>query len=379
MKINFVSNLVSEDLFKKLYTLPNKPGQQVQKFNRLIVKGFIENNVNIKCFSNPPVSKQIIKNTYLKLPNNNIFNYNNIINIPIIKDLACLVSSYYKIKKEIKNNPNSIYICDVLSVPNSLGASIACKKYNKICIGIITDLPELITKNKLYIYLCNKVIENCSSYVLLAETMNKKINKTNKPYIVIEGFADNNTINYQYNGKRDKSIIYAGSLDYVNGIKEFAEAFSELNSDLTLNIYGVGEYQNELIEFSKNINNINFHGVILNSELLPLLRKATFLINPRNINNEITKYSFPSKNMEYLSSGTPFISTKFKSIPKEYDNYINYFNSDTKEGIKNTLINLFNCDYNILLDKASKGQKFVLTEKNNIKQTKKIIDFIDKL
>lgn len=64
MKINFISNLISEELFKKLYTLPIKPGQQVQKFNKLIVKGLLANGVNVKCFSSPPVSKQIIKNTF---------------------------------------------------------------------------------------------------------------------------------------------------------------------------------------------------------------------------------------------------------------------------------------------------------------------------
>lgn len=67
--------------------------------------------------------------------------------------------------------------------------------------------------------------------------------------------------------------------------------------------------------------------------------------------------------MEYLSTGTPFISTKILSIPKEYDNYINYFKSDTINGFKETLKIIIETDYCLLLDKASKGQKFVLNEK----------------
>lgn len=379
MKINFVSNLISEDLYKSLYKLSFKPGQQVQKFNRLIVEGFLSNGVNVECFSLPPASKQVLNESYIKLKNDDIYSYQNIINIPILKDLKALLTSYNQTIKEIKKNPDAIFVCDVLSVPNTLGTSFACKKHNIPCIGIITDLPELVTSNSLYISLCKKAIENCSAYVLLAETMNAKVNSNNKPYIIVEGFSDINAINTQYDKERDKSIIYAGSLDYVNGIKEFAEAFISLNTDLTLNIYGVGESESDLVEYSKKNTNVKYHGIVHNSDLIPLLRKAKFLINPRNVENEITKYSFPSKNMEYLSTGTPYISTKILSIPKEYDDYINYFEDDSINGIKKTLENIINSDYKVFLEKAFKGQQFVLNEKNNVKQTKKIIDFIYKL
>mgnify|MGYP003303651866 CR=1 FL=1 len=44
-----------------------------------------------------------------------------------------------------------------------------------------------------------------------------------------------------------------------------------------------------------------FTGKIDRSQVLALQRSATVLVNPRRNNEEYTKYSFPSKTMEYLA------------------------------------------------------------------------------
>ena len=38
-------------------------------------------------------------------------------------------------------------------------------------------------------------------------------------------------------------------------------------------------------------------------------------VNPRQNNEEFTKYSFPSKTMEYLASGVPVVAYKLDGIP----------------------------------------------------------------
>ena len=45
------------------------------------------------------------------------------------------------------------------------------------------------------------------------------------------------------------------------------------------------------------------------------------MLNIRNDEDIYTKYSFPSKMVEYLLSGTPLLTTKLSGIPDEYYDY----------------------------------------------------------
>lgn len=374
MNINYYSNLISENLLENLYK-NDKPGLQAQVFNRLVVEGLIKNNVSITCYSNIPTTKDLINKLYLKVNDELYFKYNPIINIPIIKDIFILLKSYFKTKNDLKNDKYLTCVCDILSVTNSLGAALACKSLNRQCIGILTDIPELFETNKLYIYLTNKVINTCTDYIFLTEPMNKRINISNKPYRIIEGMCNEVKINnYIF---RNKSFIYAGSIDKLNGIDLLVEAYKNIDTDYQLHIYGDGDYKDELISIIKKYNNIKYFGVISHNDIQEIIQKASFLVNPRDISNEMVKYSFPSKNMEYLASGTPFLCTKLPCLPDEYIEYLNLFESDDISGIKNGIENILKQDYLNLLDKAKKGQLFMLENKNNKIQTNKILSLIE--
>ena len=100
-----------------------------------------------------------------------------------------IIDNKYKVRKALKKNKDLSIICDVLSVTNSLGASLACKSLNRTCVGIVTDMPEFLESDDLYIKLVHKVISNCSDYIFLTEAMNQRLNPTKKPYKIIEGIS----------------------------------------------------------------------------------------------------------------------------------------------------------------------------------------------
>jgi len=50
--------------------------------------------------------------------------------------------------------------------------------------------------------------------------------------------------------------------------------------------------------------------------------KADVLVNPRENNEEYTKYSFPSKNIEYLASGNPVVAYMLDGMGDCYREYI---------------------------------------------------------
>ena len=89
-------------------------------------------------------------------------------------------------------------------------------------------------------------------------------------------------------------------------------------------------------------------------------------------------YSFPSKNMEYLVSGTPVLSTKLKCIPKEYYKYFYFFEDESLDGFIFKIKEIINKDRIELFEFGKRSRNWVLENKNNIIQTKKIIDMIQK-
>jgi glycosyltransferase involved in cell wall biosynthesis len=105
--------------------------------------------------------------------------------------------------------------------------------------------------------------------------------------------------------------------------------------------------------------------------------KAILLINPRPIGEDFTKYSFPSKNMEYMASGTPVLTTLLPGMPVEYHDHVFLIKSDNLLGIKEALIRVLSQDRLSLHKRGINAKKFVLTKKDNISQSKKILEWLD--
>ena len=204
--------------------------------------------------------------------------------------------------------------------------------------------------------------------------MSKKINK-NK-YIVIEGVVD--IININEKKVTNNEIVYAGMLNVEYGIKLLIDAFILLNNgEYTLELYGTGNYVKDIESICLQYKNINYHGIVSNDMIIKKEEDAFLLVNPRCSKDEFTKYSFPSKNMEYMLSGTPMLCSKLPGLPHEYKNYVYIFEDETVEGLAKTLKEIISLNKNIHLKKGKDAQKFVLENKNKIIQAKKIIAFLE--
>lgn len=370
MKVKYISCLYGENI-RKLYK--KQPGQQVQIFNNLIVEGLIMNKINVECKSVVPISKELIDCILLNPPKDKNISYFYIINIPVLKDLIIIVKSFLLSIYDIFKNNDIVFLCDVLSTTNALGTVLACKLLRKDFVGIVTDLPDHLDSPKLFVKLTYFIINNCTKYVFLTESMNTLLNKHNKPYTVVEGMCQKLP---DVEKKRNHNIIYAGSLDRIYGIENLVNAFLKLDTDYELHIYGEGDFEKELSQITKNTNKINYYGCVSHEVVLKEIQQASFLINPRPTDKELVKYSFPSKTLEYLASGTPFISTKLPCYLEEYDEYINYLDGFNEEDIINSLNRILFIDYESLKRKAIAGKNFALTQKNNKTQTLKIINLL---
>ena len=103
---------------------------------------------------------------------------------------------------------------------------------------------------------------------------------------------------------------------------------------------------------------------------------ATVLVNPRKNVGEYTKYSFPSKIMEYLSSGVPAVAYKLDGIPSEYDGYINYVLGDGAEEFAKVLTNVCECKDGTYSSRAINARDYVLSNKCAAVQAEKILKML---
>ena len=116
--------------------------------------------------------------------------------------------------------------------------------------------------------------------------------------------------------------------------------------------------------------------MLLSSEIVDKERKATLLINPRPTHEKFVKYSFPSKNMEYMASGTPLLTTKLTGMPKDYYPYIYLFDEESVDGYACALERVLGLSSEELFEKGRIAKQFVLEKKNYLVQTDRILNLI---
>ncbi|MDD4781189.1 MAG: glycosyltransferase [Tissierellia bacterium] len=387
MNIIYVSCTCSKKKFAELFKIKNYiPGQQVQKYHRLITEGLAANNVCVQTVTALPVTKNNHNKRIVNVENDEdngvIYNYLPILNIPYIKNVLVFICSFFATLKFLARDKQTVIICDVLNISVTAGALLAAKFMKRKNVGIVTDVPAFLSKNanSFSVKINNFIIDKFDLYVFLTEQMNRLINKRHVPYVVIEGQVDirmqyiENDLKRKY---KQKVCIYAGGIQEIYGIKNLTEAFIGASiQDSALHIYGNGDFENELIEICKNHNNIKYFGVVPNDEVVEAELKATLLINPRPSTEEFTKYSFPSKNMEYMVSATPVLTTRLPGMPEGYYDYIYIIENETQEGMKKALEQVLSKSGEELHEKGNKAKDFVLKEKNNIIQVRKIIEMI---
>ncbi|MBO5407331.1 MAG: glycosyltransferase [Bacteroidales bacterium] len=387
MRILYCSTLCSEKVLKNLSknTGTSLLGLTVQKFHRLIVKGFVANGIETTALSVLPINNygKVNKSVELQSDKEDFITYLYVrsISVPLIKYLITCLDFIRKILKFTNVHKDAVIICDPLNITQCFSLYIIRFFLPKI-YAIVTDIPGLMVGESKYIVRLISsfhihMISKFDGFVLLTKDMNNIINKSNKPYIIMEGLVDSSIIPESDVIDRERNIIYAGALHEEYGVKKLIDSFRMIpDKDICLSIYGAGPMDSLIVQLSKEDTRIRYYGLVPNKEVIKKEVTALLLINPRPSSYEFTKYSFPSKNMEYMASGTPLLTTKLPGMPDDYYEYVYTFEDETVYGMYLTILNTINLGINELIKKGRKSQQFVLSKKNNIVQTKRILELL---
>lgn len=365
----------------------NRMQQQGQKYNQLLMEGLVENGAQVLSLSTRPINRVISKQRFFKgekeWEKGIEYHYIPFFNVKLLRELSVLFGVFFNVLFAQGSKKDTVVICDGLNIAASMGAIPAAAMRGFQTVGIVTDVPGHLSyarrvsrAQKLNL----AIMRSFKSYLLLTRQMSEVVNPKNRPYIVLEGHADQamKAVENTLAGKSEKRVcMYAGSLIEIYGIGALVEGFLAAELPNTeLHIYGSGDYEEKLAKLVEQQDNVKYLGVAPNREIVKAELAATLLINPRPSHEEYTKYSFPSKNMEYMASGTPVLTTRLPGMPEDHKPYVYFIEQEDAEGIKDALQRVLAQDDQILYAFGARAKDFVLKEKNNCAQAAKVLSFI---
>lgn len=364
-----------------------------------ILKGLESLNENVKVFNSiyvgsyPRLYKKPIIPTFVFRHNADTIDINiGFINIFGIK----VFSRYYTVKKALNNwvmdgsGKEKVLLVYAMTTPFAQLAGYIKNKYKDVkVIYVIPDLPmymnvTLVQQNMIYRtikkieeFFFRRALREIDGYVLLTDSMKNWFDRDIN-YTVIEGMIVEDGNEGDKATIRKKQILYAGGIKREYGVIELTKSFSEIDApDWELIIYGDGADINTICSYAAKDSRIKVMGSVANTVVVKHQKEVALLVNPRK-DQEMTKYSFPSKTLEYMMSGTPMIGYMLSGIPTEY--YDNMFViEDTADGMKKALKMAMDLPQEIRSEMGEKAKKFVIEQKNAKRQCRKIIDLLEGL
>ena len=251
---------------------------------------------------------------------------------------------------------------------------------------IVTDLPEYADLHrvsgfrKMLRRLHNRMIyrfmKRVDRFVLLTEQMKEPLNVGERPYTVMEGIWGGDPEEFP-EASRKRVILYSGRLNARYGVQNLLDAFRALEDEtVELWICGNGEMEDAVRAAAREDHRIRFLGFCPQREVWQMQRQVAVLVNPRQNREDFTKYSFPSKTMEYLASGTPVLMYRLDGIPGEYDQWLHYVPGNRVEDLTKAMADLLAEDSALLEEKSRNGRRFILEQKNARVQTGKILELM---
>ena len=118
-------------------------------------------------------------------------------------------------------------------------------------------------------------------------------------------------------GTNALTYMYSGLLSHVTGVDMLLDAMKVLSDrNIRLVITGKGDLEDEVKKAAEEDSRITYAGHLEYDDYLNRLKKADVLVNPRSMDLPENQNNFPSKIMDYLSSGKRIISTRFAGYEK---------------------------------------------------------------
>lgn len=374
-----------ELLRKKQYDFSSNAILPLSTFHGNILSGLAENYDEIVALSGVPISHRnfkVLRYSGKTIQSGKIrYVIPGFFNLPGIKQLTTVIKFFPHILRWCKKNKNeNCHIVIDGCFYTGLLPLWAASKFTSARIGaIIVDYYDFMDpgctafKQKLYY----KMLSCIDRFVFVTDHLDKLVNKLQKPSMIMEGLVAPVPVP-DVDPAVDNYCMYAGGLHEIYGVKNLVDAFHQTELPYSLHLYGNGDTVDYIQEVGRKDPRIVYKGIVSHDQLLEIERSAKLLINPRPVYGKLdTRFNFPSKLMEFMQSGRPVITTKLLGIPKEYENYMYFFESDTTQQIKADIERVLSQNESDLICFAHAAREYVNENKNSLAAGKRIFSLMN--
>jgi glycosyltransferase involved in cell wall biosynthesis len=371
---------VPDEIAKMAFNLDPIPAIQTHKFGwsfaRCLRHAFGEINLISSCpVQNFPLVNKLLfrsqKFSFNKFSGISLF----FINIIILKHVSRFLSCIFFMSKPLLSGKFNLIFIHGLHSPYLLFARLSqffgCK-----VIVVLTDMPGLIlpTDNfiarilkKIDAVIIRFILTNVDAVISLTTSLSDRYTPF-KPVLVFPGILDSTLSQCDIsplsfaNRQAPFVISYAGGLSKLYGVDRLLDAILLIDSNIKLEIrfYGKGDQVTRIKEVAKFDSRVVYCGYVESNHLFSMLCRSDALINPRPSHESFSQMSFPSKLIEYLSTGRPVLTTRIISIPRDMTELFLYIENEEPEGIKNAIMNLINIPHEELSERGATARDFIV-------------------
>lgn len=220
------------------------------------------------------------------------------------------------------HQPDKVYVATNPPVFTPLAVRWYCKIFNKSYVYHLQDIhPEIMSiatrKNnivtKIIAAIDTKTITEASKVITLTEQMKsyivKRVNKLIPITLLSNPSVQGSGQNHNVEIERKKGFVYcgnAGRLQRIPLLVESIERYINEGGKLPFVFAGGGIHSGAIQQLANKFENVSYLGVLPAVEASNLLRQYSFGLMP--IDDEVTKYAFPSKSSSYIFSGCQIIA-----------------------------------------------------------------------
>ena len=234
MHIVYAVTTCSDRTYAALFQdCPQKPAFQSQKYHRLLIEG-LSQWAEVDVAATVPLNRANCGRNLLRLPPETEggarYHYAPASRQPLLKALLGALGTYRNVHRLAKKG-DAVFV-DCLNCTTALFAQLAARAKGCRCVGIVTDLPEMLGGSRPYLALTGRVIRGCTDYIFLTEQMNSRLNPSGKPHLVLEGHADISMADRDPGAVQKASprvCLYAGSVCRLYGLPQLVEGFRMAN------------------------------------------------------------------------------------------------------------------------------------------------------
>lgn len=305
----------------------------------------------------------------------------SILNLPILSVIWTTIGLLIESTRLIRKFQGEVTIILPFLVFKHVFVAAILKRIFSKRVKVLVIVPDIFFYNTWKEKQLNNIAETMAHdfdyFVLYTSAMSEYLKLKSQQYIVIEGFFT--PIKKHCKQPQDKFIItYTGSLNIKYGLIRLLDMMQYIRYDnVELHIYGTGDCDSIIAERSKYDKRIIFKGLVPKDQALDAIYNSSVLVNPRNNDDgEYVKYSFPSKNLEYLNSGVPTVLCRLKGMPESYNGFYIDAGNGSPEELANALIRVYNMTYQER-DSFGMNAKAFIEERMNIdNQIKQIVNLM---